>query len=68
MSSIDKKIEAVEYLLASFFIHSNDEAEREKAVREKCDENNAVAIYARMSEEKLTEQLVILNSKFGSKC
>jgi hypothetical protein len=64
MSAIDKKIDAVEFLLVSFFEYQNDEA-RVKAIREKCAVNEFVAIYARMTEDKLNEHLVILQSRLS---
>jgi len=63
MSAIDKKIEAVDFLLASFFIHPNDEVMREMMARDKCAKNDSVAIYARMSEVELKQQLVILQNQ-----
>jgi len=65
MSDLEKKIEAVEFLLASFFKYSNDASERENAIREKYAENDSVAIYAEFPKEKLQDQLILLQNRLN---
>ena len=62
MSAVENKIEAVEFLLASFFLKSI-QAERVQSIAEKYATNEYVAVYARFSEEELKLQLGILQNQ-----
>jgi len=64
MSDLEKEIEAVKFLLASFF-DDPTEAERTGAIREKAVENVQVKVYARMSEAELKQQLVALQARLN---
>jgi hypothetical protein len=67
LSSIDEEIQAVKFLLASFFKYSNDEAERVKAIKEQCAKNDSVAIYTDFPKEKLQDQLISLQNQRSGK-
>jgi len=59
MSDIENEIEAVKFLLASFFLNPI-QAKREQSIAEKYATNNYVAVYADFSKEALQQQLVEL--------
>jgi len=62
MSAVENEIEAVKFLLASFFLIPT-QAERMQSIAEKYVTNEYVAVYARFSEEELKLQLVILQNQ-----
>ena len=65
MSDAQKKIDAVEFLLASFRRNPN-EAAKEKAIEEETTTNKHVDIYAEFSKAELKEQLVALQKQLNS--
>lgn len=59
MSAVEKEIEAVKFLLASFSLNPI-EAERSKSIREKFGTNHYLPVYAKFSHEALQKQLEAL--------
>ena len=64
MSAVENKIEAVEFLLASFF-RNPTKAERDQSIAEKYATNENVAIYVDFSKEELKIQLCTLQSQLS---
>jgi len=64
MSSVEKEIDAIKILLASFF-GGPSEAQRQKSIVCKAAENDSVKIYAGYSAEKLQEQLTYLQAQLS---
>ena len=63
MSDLDKKeIEAVKFLLASFFGDPSD-AERQASIRAEASENKYVKTYADFSKEELKELLRVFHEQ-----
>ncbi len=62
--SVEKKIEAVEFLLASFFGNPK-ETERERSIAEKAATNEHIKTYGRFSENKLQDQLTALQKQLN---
>jgi len=64
MPDIEKEIQAVKFLLASFF-DDPPEVERKKAITKKAAENEYVKVNARLPEKRLQEQLWFLQAKLN---
>ncbi len=62
--SVEKKIEAVEFLLASFFGNPK-EAERECSIVEKAATNEHIKTYASFSKKELIEELAALRKQLN---
>ena len=62
MSDVDNKIEAVEFLLTSFFLNPI-EADRKQSIAEKYATNTYVAVYADFSKKELKNMLGILQNQ-----
>ena len=62
MSDIEKKIEAVEILMASFFGDPSED-ERQASIRAEASENKYVKTYARFTEAMLQEKLRIFHEQ-----
>jgi len=67
MSAVEKKIEAVEFLLASFFLIPT-QAERMQSIAEKYLTNEHVAVYARFPEEALQHHVGFLQIHLSVSC
>lgn len=65
MYGVRQEIEAVKFLLSSFFGRP-DEAERFESIKVKAASNESIKVYAGFSMVQLQEQLVVLqNQLFG---
>ena len=62
MSTVEKEIEAVKFLLGSFFGNPED-YERQQSIVEKAATNDHIKTYAEFSEVELREQLTALQKQ-----